>query len=108
MARRPEGFDYVHFDLSPDRRRVIAAANRYDRSGPEPKMRELVQVWSDGRPVTIHDGEGGLRVRWLDENRLFLEDGASISIVNADGTGRRLIFQSGSKGRDAAAETAAE
>jgi hypothetical protein len=103
LARKPPGFDYVRHDLSPDRRRVIATASRYDpQGGPAAKTHLTIQAWDGGRAVTIYEGDDSVGAQWLDDERLLLTSRNRVIVLKADGSGRRVIFESGSKEDDAA------
>jgi hypothetical protein len=98
VARQPDGFDSWDFQLSPDCRRVVSLASRYDQRAESRSARHVVRVSDEsGRDVTLHDGEQYVRPRWLDGGRIILQDDFRVTLVNADGTGRRVIFESGSR-----------
>jgi hypothetical protein len=76
----------------------VSLASRYDQRAESRSARHVVRVSDEsGRDVTLHDGEQYVRPRWLDGGRIILQDDFRVTLVNADGTGRRVIFESGSR-----------
>jgi hypothetical protein len=87
-----EGWPCSIKSFSPDRRRVLAVCSR--PTGEENVYDRKTLVMSPHDTATIIDWaeEGVLAESWIDDDRLILTKGNTVSTAAADGSSRRQVF----------------
>lgn len=96
MARQPGKDDYASWTFSPSRREVVSVVAHYDADLSGRGSVRTIQSWHDGEPVTLYEGDRNASVQWLDDERLILEDGRTITLMDPRGGNRRKLFEIGS------------
>lgn len=95
LARQPKD-EYASWTFSPSRRQVVSLVARYNPDSSERGTIRTIHSWHDGEPVTLYEGDRNASVQWLDDERLILEDGRTITLMDPRGGNRRKLFEIGS------------